>query len=33
MREMLEERSQLKAEGKKEEFEQLQFYCDTLCEL
>ena len=33
LRDMLEERSQLKAEGRKEELEQLQFYCDTLCEL
>ena len=30
---MLEERSQLKAEGREEELEQLQFYCDTLREL
>ena len=28
--EMLEERKQLKAEGKKEELELIQFYCDTL---
>ena len=33
LRDMLEERSQLKAEGREEELEQLQFYCDTLCEL
>ena len=31
--EMLEERKQLKAEGKSEELELLQFYCDSLCEL
>ena len=31
--EMLEERKQLKSEGKKEELELLQFYCNTLCEL
>ena len=33
LRDMLEERSQLKAEGREEELELLQFYCDTLCEL
>ena len=33
LEEMLEERKQLKSEGKKEELELLQFYCNTLCEL
>ena len=33
LQEMLEERKQLKSEGREEEMELIQFYCDTLCEL
>ena len=33
LQEMLKERSLLKAEGREEELELLQFYCDTLCKL
>ena len=33
LQEMLEERKQLKSEGKKEELKLLQFYCNTFWEL